>query len=372
MKLKPIYLVSILLALVLAVAPLALPAAEESTRPTEDVAVMAPTAPTTPAESGKEAPTEGVTEISTEPATEAPTEPQPTVYTLSFVGDCTLGCTEENRLLETSFASVVGENYDYPLANVRHIFEADDFTLANLEGPLTEGGIPMEKDFAFRGAPAYTAILSGASVEAVSNSNNHYYDYGEEGMRSTREALDAAGIAHAWRDSFLYTTDSGLTIGVYCDDFSFEREHMETSFAALREQGAEVIVCAFHWGEEREYAPDLDQTTWGHIAIDSGADVVVGHHPHVLQPIEYYGGGVICYSLGNFCYGGSSSPTDKDTAIVQQQFVRQDNGTLAMGQTIIIPCSVSSVEERNNYQPTPMAEGSDAYQRVLEKLTFTE
>ena len=309
---------------------------------------------------------EVMTAAPTEESTEAPTDP---VYTLSFVGDCTLGCTDAHREDPNGFIKVVGEDYDYPLANVRRIFEADDFTLANLEGPLTGDGPKSEKQFVFRGPAEYTNILTGSSVEAVTTANNHSWDYGYAGQVDTNEALDAAGISHAGREgSYLHTTASGLTIGVYCDDFYFEKAHMEEAIASLREQGAEVVVCAFHWGEEKAYTPNFDQKTWAHIAIDAGADIVAGHHPHVLQPIEYYNGGVILYSLGNFCYGGSLTPYDKDTAIVQQQFVRGEDGSLTMGDTVIIPCSVSSVSDRNNYQPTPMEEGSAAYDRVMEKL----
>lgn len=317
-----------------------------------------------------EAPTEpsGAQQVIATEDTEAPTDPGPTVYTLSFVGDCTLGCDKDIVYSEYCFPNVVGQDYGYPLANVRHIFAADDFTLANLEGTLTTEGTPMEKEFTFRGDPAYTAILTGGSVEAVSNANNHFYDYGEVGMRSTTAALDAAGIAHAWRDTFLYTTGSGLTVGVYCDDFSFDRTEIADAVARLREQGAEIVICAFHWGVEKAYTPTADQTAWAHIAIDSGADIVVGHHPHVLQPVEYYGSGVIYYSLGNFCYGGNVTPFDMDTAIIQQEVVRQPDGTVTLGATRAIPCRVSSIADRNNYQPTPMEEGSEAWQRVLDKL----
>ena len=321
----------------------------EGTQPTEDRSVMA---------------TVGTTEA----ATEAPTDPQPEVFTLSFAGDCTLGCDKDLLNPDLSFPAVVGEDYDYPLANVRHIFEADDFTLVNLEGTLTHRGTPMDKEFTFRGDPAYTAILTGGSVEAVSNANNHFYDYGEVGMRDTTAALDAAGIAHAWRDSFLYTTASGLTIGVYCDDFSFDRAEMADAITGLRAQGAEIVICAFHWGVEKAYTPTADQTIWAHTAIDLGADIVAGHHPHVLQPVEFYGSGVIYYSLGNFCYGGSVTPYDMDTAIIRQQVVRQPDGTVSLGDTTAIPCSVSSISGRNNYQPTPMEEGSEAWQRVMDKL----
>ena len=311
------------------------------------------------------------TTVPTEPATEAPTEPP--VYTLSFVGDCTLGCNDANREKPEGFVKVVGENYDYPMANVRHIFEADDFTIANLEGPLTDGGIKANKQFVFRGPAEYTQILTGSSIEAVTTANNHSWDYGDKGQKDTAAVLDAAGVSHAGREgSFLHTTESGLTIGVYCDDFAFDRAHMTAAIADLRQQGAEVVICAFHWGEEKAYTPNANQISWGHTAIDAGADIVYGHHAHVLQPIEYYNGGVIFYGLGNFSFGGNIFPYDKDTAILQQQFVRQADGSLVMGDTIAIPCSVSSVSDLNNYQPTPMEEGSEAYNRVMKKLGLAE
>lgn len=359
MKLKPIYILTILMVLVLALVIPFVVKDQQIPQPTEDMAVMGPTEP-----AGE----------SVENATDAPapTEPRPQVFTLTFVGDCTFGSTDANRAMESSFISTVGDDYDYPFANVRHLFENDDFTMANLEGPLTENGIPAEKQYVFRGPAAYTAILTGSSVEAVTTANNHTWDYGAVGQKDTAAALDEAGVAHAGREeSFLYTTDSGLNIGVYCDDFAFDRDHIAGSIADLRARGAEVVVCAFHWGEERVYTPNSNQIAWGHIAIDAGADIVYGHHPHVLQPIEYYGGGVIFYSLGNFSFGGNAWPTDLDTAVLQQQVVRDPDGTVTLGQTLITPCSVSSIAGYNNYQPTPLAQGSEAYDRVMRKLDGT-
>ena len=372
MKLKPIYIFTLVLAVAMLIGlPFVMGGrdVQVSAKPTESTTVPAEV----PTEVSAEAPTEAATEAPTEPPTEAPTEPQFPVYTLSFVGDCTLGCNDQYREQDIGYIKTVGEDYDYPMANVRHIFEADDFTIANLEGPLTESGAKMDKQFVFRGPVAYTAILTGSSIEAVTTANNHTWDYGSTGQASTAAALDAAGVAHAGREkSFLYTTDSGLTIGVYCDDFAFDKTHITESIAALREQGAEVVICAFHWGEEKVYTPNGNQISWGHIAIDAGADIVYGHHAHVLQPIEHYNGGVIFYGLGNFSFGGNVNPSDQDTAILQQQFVREPDGTLTMGDTIAIPCSISSVADRNNYQPTPLDEGSEAYNRVLSKLGLTE
>ena len=213
-------------------------------------------------------------------------------------------------------------------------------------------------------------IIYGFDVFTAAN--NHILDYGYEGRTSTREALAAAGVVYGAREEyFLYTTESGLTVGVYCDDFAFDRTHIRESIAALREQGAEVVVCAFHWGEERDYSPNQNEIDWGRIAIDAGADIVAGHHPHVLQPMEVYNGGVILYSLGNFSFGGNANPTDMDTAIVQQQIVRAADGSISLGELTVIPCSISSVSSYNNYQPTPYEIGSEAYDRVMQKLAGT-
>ena len=370
MKLKPVYILPILFALALAVSLLfMLPGEGEiSLDGTENPTTSAETMEQNDATTGEGS--DETAEDPTEEVTEAPTEPQPEIFNLTFVGDCTLGSVAAGWNNPVGFVQTVGDNYAYPLANVRYFFENDDFTLANLEGPLTEGGTPAQKEFAFRGPTAYTAILTG--VEAVSLANNHSMDYGYQGLADTKAALTAAGIAYGGREeSFLYKTDSGLTIGVYCDDFAFDRAHIADSIAALREQGAEIVICAFHWGEERDYTPNQTEIDWAHVAIDAGADIVAGHHPHVIQPIEYYNGGVIMYSLANFCFGGNNWPSDADTILVQMQVVRDLDGTVSLGDMTVVPCSVSSMEGQNNFQPTPLDPGTEAYDRVIQKLSGT-
>ena len=360
MKLKPIFVLPILFALVLTLCiPFLIPGGAE---PSPDGAN-----PSTIPEETVEA-----TEAVTEAPTEAPTETDDPFFTLTFVGDCTFGSTAATWEYESSFIQVVGSDYRYPFANVADIFENDDFTLANLEGPLTEVGEPLQKQFVFRGLPAYTAILTENSVEAVTIANNHALDYGFEGRKATMEALKDAGVSYGAREeAFLYTTESGLTIGVYCDDFAFDRVHIADSIASLREQGAEIVICAFHWGQEQMYTPAQNEIDWGHIAIDAGADIVAGHHPHVLQPIEYYKNGVIFYSLGNFSFGGNTNPTDFDTVILQQEVFRDPDGTVNLGSLTVIPCSITSTEGRNDFQPKILEESAPAYERVLQKLAGT-
>ena len=379
MKLKPIFVLPILFVLVLAlcIPVLILDRRDISlealipTRPAEEnVEPTVPEDPTVPEET--EEATEEAAEEATEEATEPPEENKDGFFTLTFVGDCTFGSTADTRENANSFVQVVGEDYDYPFANVAGIFESDDFTLANLEGPLVDGGVAAQKQFAFLGSPDYTAILTGSGVEAVTIANNHALDYGFEGRNATKATLLDAGIAcDAREQSFLYTTESGLIVGVYCDDFAFDRDHITASIASLREQGAEIVICAFHWGEERDYDPNQNEIDWAHVAIDAGADIVAGHHPHVLQPIEYYGNGVIFYSLGNFSFGGNTNPEDTDTVILQQEVFRGPDGMMNLGSLNVIPCSITSTKGANDYQPRLLDESEPAYERVLQKLAGT-
>ena len=124
----------------------------------------------------------------------------------------------------------------------------------------------------------------------------------------------------------------------------------------LKEQGAQLIIVSFHWGTEKSNIPDDAQKTLAHLAIDQGADLVVGHHPHVLQGIEKYQGKNIVYSLGNFCFGGNKNPSDKDTMIFQQTFTFVDGVLQTEIDAQIIPARVSGANSYNNYQPI-IAEG---------------
>ncbi len=309
------------------------------------------------------------TTIPTEEPTTVPTEPQPEVFTLTFVGDCTLGADPTSRYSPNGFLTVVGDDYDYPFANVIDYFTNDDFTMVNFEGVLGDRGAPADKTFTFRGPAEYVNILTRGSVEAVTLSNNHAYDYHLPGYESTTEILTEANIPYVEQNgSAIMTTESGLTIGMYAALFTINQEDLEAEIASLREQGADIIVFAIHWGSEGFYYPHTHQIQQAYDAIDAGVDIVYGHHPHVLQKIEEYNGGIIYYSLANFSFGGNLQPRDMDTAIIQQQVIRELDGTVHLGEHTIIPCSVSSIDVYNNFQPTPYEEGTEEYQRVLDKL----
>ena len=345
-------------------APIQTTAVPTTQAPTTEVPTTSPT--TVPAEA-TEAPTEIPTEATTVPTT-APveTEPGPERFLLSFVGDCTLGSTNSNYGIKHSFIEVIGEDYDYPFANVRQYFEADDFTFANLECVLSDERMYSSSQFSFRGPTAYTQILTGSSVEAVTLANNHTGDFGDKGITHTKEALDAAGITWVEKNSAsLHKTESGLTIGMYAVNFTLDAKDMEKQIQSLRKQGAELIIVAFHWGSEGVYRPNSTMVSNAHAAIDAGADIVYGSHPHVLQKVENYGDSIIYYSLGNFSFGGNNFPQDYDSAILQQEVFRMEDGTLQLGELTWIPLSVSSITSHNNFQPTPYEVGSKEYDRTV-------
>ena len=296
----------------------------------------------------------------------------PVSLTLSVVGDCTLG-TDETFDYDTSLNAYY-ENYgaDYFLQNVKDIFSTDDLTIANFEGTLTDSDEREDKTFAFKAPASYASILTGGSVEAVNTANNHSHDYGEQSFDDTLAALDDAGIVHFGYDETAVMDVKGIKVGlvgIYELYDHLEREQqLKDNIAKVKADGAQLIVVIFHWGNETETVPDSNQTTLGRIAIDEGADLVCGHHPHVLQGIETYKGRNIVYSLGNFCFGGNSSPSDMDTMIYQQTFTIDADGVKKDNVTNIIPCSISSsaYDGYNNYQPTP-AEGDEAT-RILGKI----
>ena len=296
----------------------------------------------------------------------------PVSLTLSVVGDCTLG-TDETFDYDTSLNAYY-ENYgaDYFLQNVKDIFSTDDLTIANFEGTLTDSDEREDKTFAFKAPASYASILTGGSVEAVNTANNHSHDYGDQSFDDTLAALDDAGIVHFGYDETAVMDVKGIKVGlvgIYELYDHLEREQqLKDNIAKVKADGAQLIVAIFHWGNETETVPDSNQTTLGRIAIDEGADLVCGHHPHVLQGIETYKGRNIVYSLGNFCFGGNSSPSDMDTMIYQQTFTIDADGVKKDNVTNIIPCSISSAvyDGYNNYQPTP-AEGDEAT-RILGKI----
>lgn len=303
--------------------------------------------------------------------TEPETEPQPERFVLSFAGDCTLGSDANTYGSGDSFVGMVGDNYSYPFQNVKSYFEHDDLTLVNLEGVFCDWEEILESTslFNFRGPESYINTLTEGSIDWVHLANNHAMDYGLRALNITKGLLDEAGIGYADKNSsVLMETESGLKVGIYSALFNVYVDDIKQEITDLRQQGAEIVIVSIHWGGEGKYKPFAHQIKKAHAVMDAGADIIFGHHPHVLQPIEYYNDGIICYSLGNFSFGGNHLPSDMDSAILQLEVVREPDGSVHRGELSIIPVSCSSAERQNNFQPTPYEEGSEGYERVISKL----
>lgn len=304
-------------------------------------------------------------------ATPEPTpEPTPQTFTLSFVGDITPDSVAAFRGGANAYQNVVkADNPGYVFEKTAQYFEGDDFTMANFECVLSDRELTAEsKNFTFKAPTAYTGILTSGGVDFVTLGNNHVLDYGADGYADTRAALDTAGVSYAGRDEYtVYTTESGLKIGVYAVSFG-TADQIKAGVKAVREQGAEFVIAALHWGDEGSYDINSDQTAQGHAAIDAGADVVYGSHPHTLQPVEQYNGHYIFYSMGNWSFGGNTDPRDKDTVIAKLTVERAVDGSVSVTGLELIPCASSGVKSGNNYQPVPYEEGGEDYERTLTKL----
>jgi poly-gamma-glutamate capsule biosynthesis protein CapA/YwtB (metallophosphatase superfamily) len=293
-----------------------------------------------------------------------------TSITLSAAGDVTLG-RDENYEYTNSFDHEAEKNgIHFFTKNIEPIFKSDDFTTVNLETTLTTSTRKAAKKFRFRGDPSYAKILTLAGIEAVNLANNHTYDYLQKGYEDTIANLKRENIGYFGYEHKLLTTIKGVKIGAlgyegWTDDDTI-RTQISNDIRSLREDGANIVIVHFHWGEERSYVPNETQKSLGRFTIDSGADLVVGHHPHVIQGIEEYKEKFIVYSLGNFMFGGNKNPSDKDTFIFQQTFYFQNGQLTARKEINIIPFRISSVTTRNDYQPTPL-KGEDA-ERVKTKI----
>lgn len=299
-------------------------------------------------------------------------EPEEITITISAAGDATLG-NYYGQDYSWSFREMWEKQQDasYFLENVYDIFSGDDMTVVNLEGSLTRAEERRENQtYCISGDPEYVNILTEGSVEAVTMANNHRLDYFEQGTKDTVAALDDAGIAYAYDSHLGVYETKGIRIGFVAVNEVGQgagvEKYLREGIGLLQEEGADLILACCHWGVERENYPEEYQQSLGKQCIDWGADLVLGHHPHVLQGIEEYKGKYIVYSLGNFCFGANRNPADKDCIIFQQTFTFLDGEQQTDTEARVIPCSISSVSNRNDYKPTPA--GDDEAQRILDRM----
>ena len=230
---------------------------------------------------------------------------------LTFTGDVTLGGKDEGRNLDTSFESVAkAKGDDYFFANFTEMFGQDDLTVINLEGVLTDSPANgANKKHAFRGNTGLVSILKAGFIDAASLANNHSGDYGQQGLASTKKALEENGIA--WfqdYDCYMYEKD-GIRIAFFSLQNSVLYTKRAKFYKAVREArengGANAVVICWHTGTEYKGFHNADTERWAQSLIDNGADLVIINHPHCAQGMGIYNNRSIFYSLGNFVFGGN-------------------------------------------------------------------
>lgn len=275
---------------------------------------------------------------------------------MNFMGDCTLG-TYKGEFTEYRFNETAERvEPEYFFDGVMSILDEGTFNITNCESVFTDN--PLEevyKDydpaFWFKTPAKNARIFSAGKINAVGLSNNHIYDYGEQGKLDTIASLEENGIL--WGDNnkplllehdgikivifFVETWDDAVTSGKINEQIE---EYSETT---------QLQIVFFHSGTEKIHQPDDHKISYAHSFVDSGADLVVGSHPHVLQPMEVYNGVNIIYSLGNFVYGGNTHPENR--TIVYTHKFKFDKKKLTFSDFEIHPCYIYT-GEMNAFQPT--------------------
>ena len=332
-------------------------------------------------------------EPTAEPTPEPTPEPEPEYFTLSFVGDNTLQSNANFLYSPYGFDKTINGDYTYPYKNTAQYFIDSEYSLANLECTLSDKSMYSSGEtFSFKCPTDYAQILTNGGIDYVTLANNHTMDYYEQGIADTIEALDKAGIKHGKDNEYvIVSTPNGLKLGIYNGYNTYHPEDrmssIEDAITSLKAENVDLIICMFHWGQELYYTPNDNQVNLAHKCIDLGVDIVYGSHPHCLEPIEIYNGKPIIYSAGNWVFGGSTEPSDPDTALFQITVKRDPDGAVSYDSIKAIPCAVTSNIEGanakanntnyndyaayNNYCPTPYEEGSEGYSRTMSKIDGT-
>jgi len=294
---------------------------------------------------------------------------------ISAAGDVTLGGNRRGNPSTTPYLrefSRQGNDYGFAFRNVRDILSQDDVTIVNFEGTLTNSTNGNGNEFQFRVDPSHAQVLTLGSVEMVTLENNHMMDFGQAGLVDTIAALDAAGIPWARRYSRAEYTVKGVTVGLLAyQTFGGLHDQIRAQLPgdiAEARKTCDVVIVYYHWGAEMDYAPNGAQISLGRATVDAGADLVLGSHSHRINPIELYNGRYIVYSLSNFSFSGNSKPSDMRTFLFQIKLLAGGGQPVEYVGMRIVPMSISSSSDTNDFAPRPYASGSSAAQGVVDRM----
>ena len=305
--------------------------------------------------------------------------PEKTGVTLSFIGDCSIGDSVQYKTVENSYHRIIDEKgYGWPFSLVKPYLEQDDLTVANLEVVLTTKTRPRYPDHKYNliADPDHVQALIEGSVEMVNTVNNHCMDFQDTGYSDMLATLDSAGVLR-FGTVYPNNPDGHDDLGVVdVGDIRFgfvgftypqdsDQKRIANRIKKLREEEhCDVVVVSLHWGRETYMTPEPSQIAYAKQIISAGADMIWGHHPHVLQPIQFYQGKPILYSTGNFTFG-TMSKVDPSTGIFQVTYERV-NGQVQLKRLQVIACETQGSPD---YRPMPL-EDPAAQQAVFAKLVM--
>ena len=278
--------------------------------------------------------------------------------TISMVGDCTVGDQwKYHGYASTLTHRVDEEGYDWCFSLAAELFAADDLTLANCEGVLTDQKPPANHKFMTLGAESrYAEVFRQGHVDVCNLANNHGKDFGQDSQKATAASLAAVGIGSFGEGEIWETEIKGVRIGfcgyTYPINTAKLKKYQER-IDQLRADGCTMIIASAHWGREEHYNLTADQKNSGPALIDMGADIVFGHGSHTLQPIQIYNGKPIFYGLANFVFGANGAPKDMDTALVQTDFEISADGTVTLAEIRAIPYKMC---QDRDFRPFPIEE----------------
>ena len=299
---------------------------------------------------------------------------------LTFLGDCILATNKDSNYYDCFRDVANKEQPSYFFEKVKHVLDNDSFTIANLECVLSDSDIvPVYKDYSpafwFKGPTKNVDMLTEGSIEVVSLSNNHTYDYGKQGIEDTKKALNDSGIKYGNEEQIVYLEEHGFKIALICHGLWWEGQ--SNQIIKLIEEASlksDYQIVMFHGGEQGLHTPEEWKKRECKKIVDGGADLIIGSHPHVLQPLDRYKDVDIAYSIGNFVYGGHHAPENATVIIkhnikLELSYLNNEitNTKYISNQTNALPTYVYS-GDKNNWQPCLMEEGSEDYIKTNELL----
>ncbi|MBQ7848699.1 MAG: CapA family protein [Clostridia bacterium] len=287
--------------------------------------------------------------------------------TLSFLGDCSIGDAIKYRDYAICYLATIREKgADWPFSLVEDVLRADDLTVANLEVVLTtHTKTRQDKAHNLIGDPSHTEVILESGIDVVNTANNHAWDFRAQGYHDALGHLDAAGIPH-FGTLYSGTPDgsdvtpiidvNGVKVGFIGFSYpqEYDKKRISIRIDKLREEGAQLVVVSLHWGTEEKTQPTSGQTAYARFCIDEGADVVYGHHAHILQSVQFYKGKPIFYSTGNFTFG-TMSHVDPDTGIFQLTYDVVEGETV-LRRFSVVPCRTQG---SGDYRPYILTDEED-------------